>query len=239
MCADRSVGLALLILVCIPLSGLDYLPGREVAKPHSEVIDSFFGYFIGVVDADATGMMDTDYLHEVLPEFVTFFSMPMEELGTMTRLKEGERIAVTLTFKRDVHLDIPLKILWDTPGYLEAGGSLTLEETRYQKLVIPVSKWRNIELAPVYAYEITEGYFFIDFDDWLDILLGNAVDDLYITTVVVFKFDDIWYGAMMGRGYREQAVIGIFNFRDNRILVPIPHRFRTIGPFFLSLAEGT
>ncbi len=239
MRVGRSAGFALLVLVCTPLSGLDYLPGREVAKPHSEVMDSFFGYFIGVVDADATGMMDTDYLHEVLPEFVGLFSMPMEELGTMTRLKEGESIAVTLTFKKDVHLDIPLKILWDTPGYLEAGGSLTLEEKRYEKLVIPVSKRRNIELAPVYAYEVTDGYFFIDFDDWLDILLGNAVDDLYITAVVVFKFDDTWYGAMMGRGYREQAVIGIFNFKNNRILVPIPYRFQTIGPFFLGLQEGT
>ena len=232
------MGVAALCLSGSLANALDYLPGRHVAKPHSEVIDSFFGYFIGVVDADATGKMDTDYLHKVLPEFVNFFSMPMEELGDLTRVKEDGEIHVTLTFKQDVRLDIPIKILWDTPGYLAAGGSLTMRETRYGELTLPVSRTRSVELAPVYAYEIVDGYFFIDFDDWLDVLLGNAVDDVYIERIVVFRYEGTWHGAMMGWGYRKQVVIGIFNFRDNSIVVPIPRRFRYLGQYFMGPPEN-
>jgi hypothetical protein len=84
-------------------------------------------------------------------------------------------------------------------------------------------------LEPVYIYDVVSGAVRIDFDPWIDTLLGKAVDDVNVQRALLFRMDGVWYAALMGSGYQGQLVIGYFDLADNRILVPVPARLRAVG----------
>jgi hypothetical protein len=231
---------ALFFFVCALSSSpaQERFPGREVAKSLGVVRDSFLGYFVGLIDADAVGFADSAYLHEVLPEFQSFFSLPFEDLLRVSRTREEGGAVVSVHFRTALELPIPFRVLWDTPGTIRATESVTLRETRFAAWTAPHDGGPALLLAPLYVYDVVAGRFSIDFDLWLDLLLGMMVDDIDITRILLFLNDGTWYGALMGTGYDGQLVIGYFDFRENRILVPVPRRLRGIGPQFHEGAEG-
>jgi hypothetical protein len=202
--------------------------------PGSVVRDSFLGYFVGLVDSDATGFADAAYLHEVLPEFVSFHSLAFEDILRIVRERDAGGATVAVELRSELDFPIPFRILWDTPGTIRASRRIVLRETRVPAVTVPADGGEGLELAPTYVYEIVEGRFSIDFDRWIDVLLGGAVDDIDVSRLLVFRVGDRWYGALMGAGYEGQLVAGYFDFRDNRILVPVPRRWRRIGALFFA-----
>jgi hypothetical protein len=196
------------------------------------VRDSFLGYFVGLVDADAVGFADSAYLHEVMPEFQSFFSLPFEDILSVSRAREAGGAVIEAHFRSGLRLPIPFRVLWDTPGTILATEKVVFRETRLAAWTAPSDGGPALELAPLYVFDLVAGRFSFDFDVWLDVLLGRAVDDIDVARVLLFLNDGTWYGALMGTGYDGQLVIGYFDFRDNRILVPVPRRLRGIGPRF-------
>lgn len=196
------------------------------------VRDSFLGYFVGLLDADAVGFADAAYLHEVLPEFKSFYSLAFEDLLRVSRVQEEGGAIVAVHFRSALSLPIPFRVLWDTPGTIRATETVELRERRLARWTSPEDGGPTVLLAPLYVYDVVAGRFSIDFDLWLDLLLGAAVDDIDITRILLFLNDGTWYAALMGTGYDGQLVIGYFDFRENRILVPVPRRLRGIGPRF-------
>jgi hypothetical protein len=207
-------------------------PGREAAKPLSEVRDSFLGYFVGLVDSNALGFADSGYLHEVLPEFTAFLSLPFEDILRVSRRQGEDGILVSVDFRSEVRIPIPFRVLWDTPGAISAGRFIAYRETRLQEVVLSEDGSGQVLLSPVYVFDRVAGDFFIDFDPWIDVLLGRAVDDVHITRVLLFRYGKTWYGGLMGKGYEDQLVVGYFDLTSNRILVPVPRRLRALSSRF-------
>jgi hypothetical protein len=203
-------------------------PGREIAKSQAEVRDSFLSYFIGLVDANCTGYADGAFLHAILPEFVSFYSLPFEQILQVRREAADGGALVTVDFAQGLTLPIPFRVLWDTPGTITATPTIAFRETRLSAAIVADGA-QELRLSPFYVFDSSAGRFSIDFDPWIDVLLGRAVDDVDITRVLLFSFDGTWYGALMGKGYDGQLVAGYFDFKENRILVPVPRRFRDIG----------
>ena len=234
-----AVNPGLLSLTFLCLLGLSsspaepLFPGREVAKTTSEVRDSFLGYFVGIVDSDSTGHADAAYLHEVLPEFQSFLSLPFEYIRDVSRWGDDSSAIVTLVFRGAVSIPIPFRVLWDTPGSISASERVVLRETRLRASTVGGEGSGRITFAPFYLFDLTEGDFFIDFDPWIDVLLGRAVDDVHVVRVLLFGFNGKWYGALMGKGYERQLVVGYFDFTDNRILIPVPRFLWDIGTRFV------
>ncbi len=85
-------------------------------------------------------------------------------------------------------------------------------------------------LSPLYIYDFVGLGIRIDFDPWLDSLMGRAVDDVAIQRALLFRLEGRWYAALMGAGYQGQLVVGFFDLGANRILVPVPRRLRSVGP---------
>jgi hypothetical protein len=228
---SRHVAVALLLLCCaLPGPSQAPFPGREVAKPQAEVWDTFLGYIVGLVDADIEGFADGALLDRIMPEFDAFLSLPFEEILRVSRARDARGAFVRIDFRSPITLPIPFRILWDTPGSIHADRRVTLRETR-----IPahrVSGPGGPLLSPLYVYDVVQGSAGIDFDPWIDGLLGAAVDDVEIRRVLLFRMEDRWYGALLGPGYAGQLVAGYFDLGANRILVPASRRLRSVGLAF-------
>jgi hypothetical protein len=207
-------------------------PGREVAKPQSEVRDSFLSYFIGLVDSDCVGYADGPFLHEILPEFHSFYSLPFEQIHTVRRSHAGDGVYDAVDFDRGLTLPIPFRLIFVSPGTITASQSIVYRETRYPSVVVRADGGDEITLSPMYVFEQVSGRFQIDFDPWIHVFFGRIVDDVNITRVLLFLDGGTWYGALMGRGSKGQLVAGYFDFKENRILVPVPRRFAALGTRF-------
>jgi hypothetical protein len=211
------------VLTALTAAGDPLLPGREIARPKTEIFDTFLGYFVGVVLSDALGYADAEYLHRLMPEFDAFLSLSFEDIRRVGRSRASDGTRITVDFRGPIVLPIPFKILWDTPGSIHAADTVTARETRIALLEGPEP------LSPVYVYDIEAGELWIDFDPWIDVLLGRAVDDVVIRRALLFRMSGKWYAALMGSGYEGQLVAGYFELASNRIVVPVPRRLRFVS----------
>ena len=83
--------------------------------------------------------------------------------------------------------------------------------------------------APVFDLPIEKGYLLIDVDEWLDVLLGDFVDDMDMRRLVFFTYRGDWMCLLDGTGRKGQPLRAYFNFRRNRIVFPVPGELDRLG----------
>ena len=119
-------------------------------------MDSFLGWFVGLVDADAVGYADGGYLHEVLPEFRSFYSLPFEDIRVVRRWRDAAgTVRVAVDFRGGLELPIPFRVLWDTPGTIRATERIEFTETRVAGAVVDGPAGR-LDLRPLYVFDIVD-----------------------------------------------------------------------------------
>ena len=217
------------------------MPGSEIMLPDSEVVDRFFAYLIGLVQADTCGVVEAADLDSALAGFKGKTSVPFERVQSIRRDcgekgRAGGRSAggreVTITFQKELKTPVPYDILSYHPGSVRSSESVRFREWHIPKRTLRWTSTEALELSDIYVFGIYEGWTIVDIDGWLDALLGGSLDDTRIITLVLFKYDGNWHGLAAGFGHSGEGRSGVFDFSRNKILFPTPDEFRGLGPYF-------
>ena len=75
-----------------------------------------------------------------------------------------------------------------------------------------------------------QGKVLIDIDDWLDALMGDKLDDTYVTGLLLCRYHGEWLGFAMGYNRKGEGRSGALSFMKDKILFPTPSELRVVGP---------
>jgi hypothetical protein len=217
------------------------IPGAEISLPEDQVTDRFYGYLIGLVDANTCGVVDGSQLHKVLKDHLGRTSIPFETIKEIRRdCAAGSSVRdISITFTRDLEADVPYSILGYHPGSVAASEKVKFLEWYMPSQKISASDREILELSQVFVFGIYEGWALVDIDTWVDKILGGFLDDTRIVTMVLFKYKGEWHGLAAGYGRSGEGRSGIFNFHTNRILFPTPKELQVLAPYFRNFVVRT
>ncbi len=134
---------------------------------------------------------------------------------------------LTIRFAGLVDTPIPYHILWYHPGRIRASASCRFREWRFAELPLEAVKGRPLPpLADVRLFALDEGEIFIDIDAWLDALLGDALDDTWISALALGRFREREYAFAVGRNRAGQPRIGAFDLSGDAVVFPLPPDLR-------------
>jgi hypothetical protein len=203
-------------------------PGREVSLPSSEVKDAFFAYLLGLIVRDGEAEIEGGFLRGILIEYKDALSIPLERIERISLRRDpaggGNRMEVS--FRGDVDIPIPFSFLGYHPGTIHASRLLTFREPRPDQRAPPSA-------VPAFEFRLSEGEASVDVDEWLDVLLGDYLDDIELRRIVVFRYEGEWIGLLSGLGYKRQPIAGYFSFPKNHIVFPVPDALAELGMAFL------
>jgi hypothetical protein len=217
--------LAFLALAALP-AGAQAVPGRELILPPSEVRDTFFAWLVGVVDAGRDAAIDNAGLRDILTEFRSSIALPFDRIVEVRHRapSEGGRGSLEIEFDGGIDIPVPFSVLWYHPGSLRATRTLRFDERRFP--AVPAGR---DAASPVYAFRLVEGSMTIDVDAWLDVLLGNVVDDLSVRLVAIARWRGSWRCLLGGTGREDRRIIAAFDLARNTITFPVPKELVRLG----------
>jgi hypothetical protein len=224
--AAAALGMLALLALPAPPAGAQAVAGRELILPPSEVRDTFFAWLVGVVDAARDATIDNAGLREILTEFRSSIALPFDrivEVGHRAPTEAG-RGTLSIAFDGGIDIPVPFSVLWYHPGSLRSTRTLRFEERRFP--AVPAGR---DTAAPVYAFRLVEGAMTIDVDAWLDVLLGNVVDDLSVRLVAIARWRGSWRCLLGGTGREERRIIAAFDLARNTITFPVPKELVRLG----------
>ncbi len=203
-------------------------PGREVSLPPSEVKDTFFAYFLGIISSAATVDMDNEQMRRVLVEFKSTLNVPFDLITRVTQAPDadtGDQV-IGLEFSRDVVIPVPFAVLFYHPG--------SIRTSRYLSFDVQRSMWTDPvaggPAAPAFDLVLARGVVLVAIDDWLEALFSAHLEDAWIRHIVFFKWGGNWIGMLEGRGrWTAQSRRAYFDFTANRIIFPASDALNRAG----------
>jgi hypothetical protein len=208
-------------------------PGREISLPPSQVKDTFFAYFLGIVLTGTEVDIDNAQMRDILTEFKTQLKFPFDLVSRVIQHSEqdtGER-TISLIFNGKVSIPIPYSFLGYHPGMLRSTERLTFNVTRSSY----IDPQDPSVYTPVYDLALDDGAVLIDIDDWLVYLLSRVVDKLEVRHIVFFSYHGEWIGLVEGRGrVFSRRMREYFSFTNNRIIYPVPDKLDAMGLGFIN-----
>jgi hypothetical protein len=227
-----AVGLSLALLAgpCLCWA----LPGFEVSVPQEEVRDPFYAYMIGLLLNNVCGLLSTEEMAEVLSAYQDKSVIPFATIKDVRRdcFPTGGRREVVVNFWEGLKTPIPYSILGYHPGSVRTSDSVKFFEWALPEKIIHWSRQESIKITDIYVFGVHEGWAVIDIDGWVDVLLGDLLDDTRVAVMVLFKYRGQWHGLAAGYGRNGEGRSGVFNFSENRVLLPTPQELRNLGPYF-------
>ena len=210
----------------------------EILPYQPEIKEPVFALLVGLVETDSYGMLTRDHLIRDLRRRKLSSHLPYQWVTSVTRESEypGQTATVTITFDHDMDLPVPYSILGYHPGSFLASDSCVFREWRLGDITLQhpyqeKGKWlyRPLKIEDVHAYGLTSGKISIDFDGWLDNMMGGALDDTYVVGLILFKYNGVWTGMATGYSKDKAGRSGGFNFEKDEIMFPGPDEMKTIG----------
>lgn len=207
-------------------------PGREVSLPPSEVKDTFFAYFLGIISNEVPVDMDNEQMRDVLVEFKSAMNVPFDLISRVTQEPDpgsGNQV-IGLVFARDVAVPVPFSILFYHPGSIYASRYVSFEVRRLE--------WTDPVAGgpPGTAFDLvlSHGSVLVDIDDWVEALTSGHLEDAWIGQVVFFKWNRDWIGMLTGTGRATGRLRrAFFDFTNNRILFPASNELTWAGERFV------
>ena len=221
-----TCGMLVLLALAAVRAGAQAVPGRELILPPSEVRDTFFAWLVGVVDAGRDATIDNEGLRDILTEFRSSIALPFDRIVEVRHRApfEGARGILTIEFDGEIDIPVPFSVLWYHPGSLRSTRTLRFDERRFP--AVPAGR---DTASPVYAFRLVEGAMTIDVDAWLDVLLGNVVDDLSVRLVAIARWRGSWRCLLGGTGREDRRIIAAFDLARNTITFPVPKELVRLG----------
>ncbi len=214
-----------------PSSGEPGRPGREVSLPASEVKDTFFAYFLGIIANEAAVDMNNEQMRDVLVEFKTTLDVPFDLISRVTQLPDPESglQVIGLELTQAATIPVPFALLFYHPG--------SIRLSRYVSFDVHRLPWTDpVKGGPpgtAFDLVLSHGTIFVDIDDWLEALFRDHLEDTWLQRVVFFKWNGDWIAMLFGIGrYSGHARRAYFDLTTNRILFPAGDELNHSGQKF-------
>lgn len=197
------------------------------------VRDPVFALLVGYVRAGQFGVVTRDEVKQALTERKRESRLPWQRARDFARVPDPSGATAsqfTLRFEGPVDVPIPYKILWYHPGRIRASATNRMREWRLATLPVEApTDWRGAPLPPlteVHLLALDEGELILDFDGWLDAMMGASLDDTRLGGLAVARFRDREYGFGIGHNRKGESRIGVFDLTEDKVLFPIPADLR-------------
>ena len=206
-------------------------PGREMSLPSSEVKDTFFAWFLGLIAHGAQADVDNGQMREILPEFTSLLNVPFELISRFSlSLDPGTGAQrAELDFQKDIVVPVPFALLFYHPGTVALTRAVLFDVVRSTMSAADADADGTVG-SPVFFLTLSDGSIFIDIHDWLESLFSEQLEDAWITNVVFFRWRGDWVGMLVGRGDRTLRFrSAYFDFTTDTIIFPVPDSLSSIG----------
>ena len=209
------------VIILAAVAALAENPPRSIAMPESEVKDVFFGYIVSILLEDAELDIDGNRLLEMFPEFANGEGqVPFHEITRVARIPgRAPEVIIELTNRLDY--PVPVDILGYHPGRVFSSRRIVFDERRHVEADPDFGRIRLVWLR--------SGELGIDFDGWLDVLLGSLVDDVSARVLAVVEYRRTWYLLMGGDTPDGGWITGVYNLQTSRIVVRPPRALTEFG----------
>lgn len=206
-------------------------PGREISLPASEVKDTFFAYFLGIISTQAPVDMDNEQMRAVLTEFKSTLDLPFDLISRVTQAPDpaGGDPVIGLEFTRAVSIPVPFALLFYHPGNISASRFVSFDVRR-----LPwTDPLAGGPAGAAFDLALARGTVLVDIDDWLEALFSEHLEDTWIQHIVFFKWGGDWIGMLAGKGRASgRTKRAYFDFTKNRILFPASDSLTAAGRSF-------
>lgn len=197
------------------------------------VTDPLFAMMVGVIDSDLYGVVSQAEVDSIV-QANGGSKLPTEVFTRMRRrpVGDGAKAYVEFLLSEPVDRPIPYSLLGYNPGSIRASQTLDfvqfeIGERSYLVELDDVEQEITIEDANLFV--IADGFMEMDFDGWLDRLLGSKLDDMQVKAFLTFRWKDQRYSLGMGLNDKGRGKTGAFDFVADETLFPAPKELLVVG----------
>ncbi len=220
----RRVGPTLLFILAASATW-PQIPARSVSRDESEITDVFLAYIVGIMLGDHELDVDGPTLLEVFPEFEgSSLDFPFHDIDRISRVSSPDGAVITVDFVRPLSFPVPVDILGYHPGLIYTTRRVAFVET---------ALGTHGELSHVHVLIRRDGEIGIDFDRWLDLLLGSLLSDVDARVLAVAELDGRWHAILGGDTPDGSTIVGVLDLLRNRILLRPASALRDLAREFL------
>jgi hypothetical protein len=198
-----------------------------------DITDPLFATMLGVIDANCFGEVAQSELDSIV-NANGGSKLPYEVFAVMSREPAlgGPDSYVVITLTEPVDRPIPYSLLGYNPGSIRSSGEIhflhfDVGERRY--LVELDDEEREIVIESAQLFVIVEGFMEMDFDGWLDRILGSKLDDMEVRAFLTFWWEGQRYSLGMGLSNKGRGKTGAFDFVADETLFPAPKELLVVG----------
>lgn len=234
---DRGVATAArtfvagVLLTFAPVAGA---AGGRALPLDPGVRDPVFAALIAYVRADSHGVVTGEDIALSVAASGRKTRLPFRRIESIARgpgprpRTEEIRCAFTATLKER----IPYSILGYHPGSLRATRLSRWREWELGAVTVThVSGGRlePVRLEDVHLWGIVEGEFWMDVDAFVDHILGDRIDDMRLTGLMLFREKGRLVGLALGYNRKNEGYSGVLTFDDDKVAFPSPDRMKTVA----------
>jgi hypothetical protein len=221
------------------LTTLVALGGATLLAEASGIKEPLFAYLYGLLDADMYGTRTTEDFREAVEAADRPSKLPYLWIAELIRERAPERnqALITIRFTRPYDVPIPYKLIIYRPGHVKASQEVTAREWDLGTHAVAASAETAV-LTDLHVFAITGGYAAVDFDAWLDKLMGKLVDDTHVSGVATFRWKDVPYGIAVGYNRAGKGSSGALNMLSNKVIVRRSPTLKAIGRFIRRWLEA-
>jgi hypothetical protein len=227
------------VIVAAPVSAELYRFDRDGQRQTAgwvladDITDPLFATMLGVIDAGHFGVLHQAELDSIV-NANGGSKLPHEVFSVLSRQPaEGDPDSyIEITLSEPVDRPIPYSLLGYNPGSIRSSGEihfLHFEIGARRFLVEVDDEEREVVVEGADLFVIAEGFMEMDFDGWLDRLLGSKLDDMTVRAFFTFWWEGQRYSLGMGLSNKGRGKTGAFDFVADETLFPAPQELLVVG----------
>jgi hypothetical protein len=229
----------LALLVAQPCAAQLWSLGTDGARQSEDwvlaegVTDPLFSAMVGVVDADFFGGIRQAQIDSiVIANGGT--KLPHEVFNEIRRAPVPGAAAALVQFVLVEEIDrpIPYSLLGYNPGSIRASQQLDFLEfdIGHRRYLVKIDDEEIVvEIENAHLLVLVEGFMEMDFDGWLDRLLGSKLDDMHVKAFLIFTMEGQRYSLGMGQTKKGKGKTGAFDFLEDSTVFPAPKELLVVG----------
>ena len=199
----------------------------------SDITDPLFAAMLGTIDAGHFGVMHQAELDSIV-QANGGSKLPHEVFAMMERrpAEDGPDSHIVIQLTEPVDRPIPYSLLGYNPGSIRSSGEIHFlhYEIGARRFLVSVDdEEREIVVEAADLFVIADGFMEMDFDGWLDRLLGSKLDDMTVRAFFTFWWEGQRYSLGMGLSNKGRGKTGAFDCVADETLFPAPKELLAVG----------